>query len=76
MLNLRFFRSRRLTTYLSNQFLTRKQDYSFQDEIKLKMKQHSNYDQNLNACIDYGFSTKAILTNDWVMNMDLGEYSS
>jgi len=76
MLNLISFRTWKVTTSLRNQFLTIRRVYSFQDEIKFKMKQNLNNDTKLNECIKYGLSAKTVFKNDWIFNMDLSEWNS
>jgi len=75
MLILSFFRPFKITS-LRNQFLTIRRVYSFQDEIKLKIKQNLNNATKLNECINYGLSAKTILKNDWIFNMDLSKWNS
>jgi len=71
MLNLSFFRTRKIIILFKNQFLKTKHDYSFQVEGKFEMKRNSSNDKKLNECIKHGLSAKTILTNNWIFDMDL-----
>jgi len=67
---LKFSNAIKFRKYLST-MIDRKQDFSMQDEVQFKM--NSDHYEKLNFCIKNGLTSNAVLTNEWILKMNISK---